>query len=76
MSEAMRNIYGKLREAEQIPSVKLILLPNLSHLEDELALSVMDRIVRATSGRMLTIPRLPVFSSFCLILSISPCSCC
>ena len=68
VAEAMRNIYGKLREAEKIPSVKLILLPNLSHLEDELALSVMDRIVRATSGRMLTIPRLPVFYSLCLIL--------
>ena len=68
VAEAMRNIYGKLREAEKIPSVKLILLPNLSHLEDELALSVMDRIVRATSGRMLTIPRLPVFYSLCLTL--------
>ena len=60
VAEAMRNIYGKLREAEKIPSVKLILLPNLSHLE--------DRIVRATSGRMLTIPRLPVFYSLCLTL--------
>ena len=75
VAEAMRNIYGKLREAERIPSVKLILLPNLSHLEDELALSVMDRIVRATSGRMLTIPRLPVFYSLCLILFIYPCFC-
>lgn len=50
-----------LREAETIEGVKLILLPDLSNVDDELALSVMDRIVRATSGRLIEIPSHPVF---------------
>lgn len=57
----MRNIYSVLREAETIEGVKLILLPDLSNVDDELALSVMDRIVRATSGRLIEIPSHPVF---------------
>lgn len=57
----MRNIYSVLREAETIEGVKLILLPDLSNVNDELALSVMDRIVRATSGRLIEIPSHPVF---------------
>lgn len=61
VSEAMRNIYSVLREAETVQGVKLILLPDLSNVDDELALSVMDRIVRATSGRLIEIPSYPVF---------------
>lgn len=61
VAEAMRNIYSVLREAETIEGVKLILLPDLSNVNDELALSVMDRIVRATSGRLIEIPSHPVF---------------
>lgn len=61
IAEAMRNIYTLLREAENVPGVKLILLPDLSHEPDVLAPSVMDRVVRATSGRLLQIPRNPVF---------------
>ena len=61
IAEAMRNIYTLLREAESIPNVQLILLPDFSHESDILAPSVMDRIVRATSGRLLQVPRLPVF---------------
>ena len=54
--EAMKNIYGKLREAERVEGVKLILLASLGQRKEELALSVMDRMVRATSGKMITIP--------------------
>lgn len=54
--EAMKNIYGKLREAEKVEGVKLILLASLEQKEEELALSVMDRMVRATSGKMIKIP--------------------
>ena len=51
--EAMKNIYGKLREAEKVEGVKLILLASLSQRKEELALSVMDR---ATSGKMINVP--------------------
>ena len=61
VTEAMRNIYSVLREAESIENVKLILLPDLSYLHDEMAPSVMDRIIRATSGRLIELPSLPVF---------------
>ena len=61
IADAMRNIYGVLRDAEVVPGVKLILLPNLSKIDDDLALSMMDRIIRATSGRMLRLPKHPVF---------------
>lgn len=54
--EAMKNIYEKLREAEKVEGVKLILLASLEQKEEELALSVMDRMVRATSGKMIKIP--------------------
>ncbi|CBK21291.2 uncharacterized protein [Blastocystis hominis] len=54
--EAMKNIYGKLREAERVEGVKLILLASLGQRKEELALSVMDRMVRATSGKMIKIP--------------------
>lgn len=54
--EAMKNIYGKLREAEKVEGVKLILLASLSQRKEELALSVMDRMVRATSGKMIKVP--------------------
>ena len=57
----MRNMYSVLREAETVENVKLILLPDLTNVEDELAPSVMDRIVRATSGRLIQIPSNPVF---------------
>ena len=57
----MRNIYTLLHEAESIPNVQLILSPDFSHESDVLAPSVMDRVVRATSGRLLQVPRLPVF---------------
>lgn len=54
--EAMKNIYGKLREAERVEGVKLILMASLGQRKEELALSVMDRMVRATSGKMIKIP--------------------
>ena len=38
----------------------MILLPDLSGINDELAPSVMDRIVRSTSGRLLQAPFHPV----------------
>lgn len=57
----MRNIYSILRKAESIPEVQMILLPDLSGVNDELAPSVMDRIVRSTSGRLLQVPSHPVF---------------
>ena len=57
----MRNIYSILRKAESIPEVQMILLPDLSGVNDELAPSVMDRIVRSTSGRLLQVPSRPVF---------------
>lgn len=61
VAEAMRNIYSVLRTAERIEGVRMILLPDLTGVDDELALSVMDRIVRSTSGRMIQLPRNPVF---------------
>ena len=61
VAEAMRNIYSILRKAESIPEVQMILLPDLSGVNDELAPSVMDRIVRSTSGRLLQVPSHPVF---------------
>ena len=57
----MRNIYSILRKAESIPEVQMILLPDLSGVNDELAQTVMDRIVRSTSGRLLQVPSHPVF---------------
>lgn len=57
----MRNIYSVLRNAESIPGVRMILLPDLSGVDDDLAPSVMDRIVRSTSGRLLQAPSHPVF---------------
>lgn len=57
----MRNIYSILREAELVENVKLILLPDLTSIQDELSPSVMDRIIRATSGRLVTLPSKPVF---------------
>ena len=56
----MRNIYSILREAELVENVKLILLPDLTSIQDELSPSVMDRIIRATSGRLVTLPSKPV----------------
>lgn len=61
VAEAMRNIYGVLRTAELVDGVRMILLPDLTGVDDELAPSVMDRIVRSTSGRMIQLPRNPVF---------------
>lgn len=61
VAEAMRNIYGVLRTAEVVDGVRMILLPDLTGVDDELAPSVMDRIVRSTSGRMIQLPRNPVF---------------
>ena len=52
-----------LRQAEKVEGAKLILLPDLTGMDDEFAPSVMDRIVRATSGRLIEIPAHPVFSS-------------
>lgn len=63
VQEAMRNIYSVLRQAEKVEGAKLILLPDLTGMDDEFAPSVMDRIVRATSGRLIEIPAHPVFSS-------------
>ena len=63
--EAMKNIYGKLREAERVEGVKLILLASLGQRKEELALSVMDRMVRATSGKMIKIP--PHFEWFNIV---------
>ncbi|KAK8826391.1 hypothetical protein WA538_001528, partial [Blastocystis sp. DL] len=60
VAEAMRNIYGVLRTAELVDGVRMILLPDLTGVDDELAPSVMDRIVRSTSGRMIQLPRNPV----------------
>ncbi|OAO13524.1 translation factor (SUA5) [Blastocystis sp. ATCC 50177/Nand II] len=61
VQEAMRNIYSVLRQAEKVEGAKLILLPDLTGMDDEFAPSVMDRIVRATSGRLIEIPAHPVF---------------
>ena len=56
----MRNIYSILRDAELVENVKLILLPDLTSIQDELSPSVMDRFIRATSGRLVTLPSKPV----------------
>ncbi len=61
VQEAMRCIYAVLRNAERIPEAKLIILPDLTGVDNEFAPSVMDRIVRATSGRLIEIPTHPVF---------------
>ena len=69
--EAMKNIYGKLREAERVEGVKLILLASLGQRKEELALSVMDRMVRATSGKMIKIP--PRFEWFWIVCWMKRC---
>ena len=56
----MHALYSALHLAEEVDGVQLILIPDISDVRHDLTPSLMDRIVRATSGQVVQLPITPV----------------